>query len=66
MLVFSGEFTMQRVYRIWPVLAKQLAAVLDSYSNTIKIEVMQLIINTWGTYVHVKDELFEVLCPKTE
>ena len=24
---------------------------------------MQLIINTWGTYVHVKDELFEVTVP---
>jgi CRISPR-associated protein Cas1 len=25
---------------------------------------MQLIINTWGTYVHIKDELFEVTVPK--
>jgi CRISPR-associated protein Cas1 len=25
---------------------------------------MQLIINTWGTYVHIKDELFEVTLPK--
>lgn len=24
---------------------------------------MQLIINTWGTYVHIKDELFEVTVP---
>ena len=26
--------------------------------------IMQLIINTWGTYVHVKDELFEVTLTK--
>ncbi len=25
---------------------------------------MQLIINSWGTYVHIKDELFEVTLPK--
>ena len=25
---------------------------------------MQLIINTWGTYVHIKDQLFEVTLPK--
>jgi len=25
---------------------------------------MQLVINTWGTYVHIKDELFEVTLPK--